>query len=76
MNINGALGLENYFSLEEIFELENNKENGFKSIKAENYMKTTNFQEFIDEVNETFKLELFNYSKSTYNTEKNIFQKL
>lgn len=73
MNINGALGLENYFSLEEIFELENNKENGFKSIKAENYMKTTNFQEFIDEVNETFKLELFNYSKSTYNTEKKYF---
>ena len=36
-------------------------------------MKTANFQEFIDEVNETFKLELFNYSKSTYNTEKKYF---
>ena len=30
MNINGAVGLENYFSLEEIFELENNQKNGFK----------------------------------------------
>lgn len=73
MNINGAVGLENYFSLEEIFELENNQKNGFKYIKPENYMKTTNFQDFIDEVNESFKLELFNYSKSAYNTEKKYF---
>lgn len=73
MNINGALGLENYFSLEEIFELENNREHGFKYIKPENYMKSTNFQAMIDEVNEIYKLECFNYSKNSYNTEKKFY---
>lgn len=73
MNINGALGLENYFSLEEIFELENNKEMGFKYIKPENYMKSINFQNMIDEVNSIYKLECYNYSRNAYNTEKKYY---
>jgi Cdc6-like AAA superfamily ATPase len=73
MNINGGVGLENYFSLEEIFELENNRENGFKYIKPENYMKSNNFQAMIDEINDIFKLEMFNYSKNSYNTEKKFY---
>ena len=40
MNISGAFSLENYFSLEEIIELENNKNHGFTYIRPENYMKT------------------------------------
>ena len=73
MNINGAVGLENYFSLEEIFELENNKEMGFRYIKPENYMKTNNFQAMIDEINKIYKLECYNYSKNVYNTEKKFY---
>lgn len=73
MNINGAVGLENYFSLEEIFELENNKENGFKYIKPENYLKTENFQSMIDEIKEHYNLQEYNYSKSAYNTEKKFY---
>lgn len=73
MNINGGVGLENYFSLEEIFELENNRENGFKYIKPENYMKSNNFQVMIDEITEIYKLECFNYSKNSYNTEKKFY---
>ena len=73
MNINGAVGLENYFSFEEILELNNNKEMGFKYIKPENYMKSINFQNMIDEINTIYTLECFNYSKSTYNIEKKFF---
>ena len=43
MNISGAFSLENYFSLEEIIELENNKNHGFTYIRPENYMKTENY---------------------------------
>lgn len=73
MNINGGVGIENYFSLEEIIELENNQKNGFIYIKPENYMKTSNFQPMIDEIRENYKLEEFNYSKSAYNSEKKFF---
>jgi hypothetical protein len=73
MNINGAVGLENYFSLEEILEFEFNQKNGFTSIKPENYMKTNNFQEFIEEVLTEYKLDIYDYSKSSYNTEKKYY---
>ncbi len=73
MNINGALGLENFFTLEEIFELENNRDNGFKYIKVENYMKSNNFQAMIDEINEIYRLKCFNYSKNVYNAEKKFY---
>lgn len=73
MNINGAVGLENYFSFEEILELSNNKEMGFKYIKPENYMKSNNFQAMIDEVNAIYKLECYNYSKNAYSTEKKFY---
>ena len=73
MNINGAVGIENYFSLEEILEFENNQTNGFKYIKPENYMKTANFQPMIDEIKGQYSLEEYNYSKSAYNTEKKFY---
>lgn len=73
MKITGGVGLENYFSLEEIFELENNKEMGFKYIKPENYMKTNNFQAMIDEIIAIYKLDCYNYSKNAYNTEKKFY---
>lgn len=73
MNINGQLALENYFSLEEIIELENNKEHGFCYIRTENYMKTNNFHFMIDEILTKYKLDVFDYSKSAYNTEKKYF---
>lgn len=73
MNINGGVGIENYFSLEEIIEFENNQKNGFIYIKPENYMKTSNFQPMIDEIRENYKLEEFNYSKSAYNSEKKFY---
>ena len=48
MNINGALSLENYFSIEEILELNTNLKNGFKFIKPELYMKSNNFNELLN----------------------------
>ena len=73
MNINGALSLENYFSIEEILELNTNLKNGFKFIKPELYMKSNNFNEFIKEILENYKLGLFDYSKSAYNFERKYF---
>lgn len=73
MNISGALSLENYFSIEEILELNTNLKNGFKFIKPELYMKSNNFNEFIKEILENYKLGLFDYSKSAYNFERKYF---
>ena len=73
MNISGAFSLENYFSLEEIIELENNKNHGFTYVRPENYMKTENYNVMIEEIIKEFKLKEFDYSKSAYNTEKKYY---
>jgi len=73
MQITGAVGLENYFSLEEVFELENNKINGYNYIRVENYIKTENYNKMIDEICQEYKLNLLDYSRSSYNTDKKYY---